>query len=200
MERRSIPQEQHVLLRENVATYLLHMPDEFVGKLDRGEAEPRQGYAQGRESWRWADKMVKDLDKPYTDGDVQERVAAMDAELKEVAEKLMQHAGRTIHLTGSAVKGRLGGHSDLDCVVEGTSHHGKLVSVQSCGLKSFAVSVEVEPQAVLEGNVVSDTWKKSLEDKGLIIADGEVVRLREVPREREPVVDGSFFIPIGELP
>lgn len=200
MERRSIPQERHLLLRENVATYLLHMPDAFVGQLEAGEAEPRQGYAQGQSSWRWADKMVKDLEKPYTDAEVQLRVSQMDAELKKVAEELMQHAGRKIHLTGSAVKGRLGGHSDLDCVVEGSSHQGPLVSVHSCGLKSFAVSVEVEPQAVLAGNVVADVWQGSLADKGLRIQDGEVFREREVPREREPVVDEGFFIPIGWLP
>lgn len=80
------------------------------------------------------------------------------------------------------------------------SHHGSLVAVQSCGLKSFADSVEVDSQAVLDGNVVSDNWQRSLEDKGLPKRDGEVIRLREVPREREPVVDSGFFIPIGELP
>lgn len=200
LERHSIPQERHLLLRENVATYLLHMPDTFVGQLERGEVEPRKGYAQGRESWRWADKMVQALEKPYTDEQVQDRVAAMEAELKQVAEELMAHAGRKIHLVGSAVKGRLGADSDLDCVVEGKEFHGKIVSVHSCGLKSFGTSVEVDPQEVLDGNVVSDLWHSTLEDRGLLVQDGVVTRVREVPREKEPVVDSGFFIPIGELP
>jgi hypothetical protein len=201
MERHSIPTERHMLLRENVATYLLHLPDEFVGKLEAGEVETRKAYAAGRETWRWADKMVTDLEKPYTDSEVKERVGQMDEELKVVAQQLMQHAGRKIHLVGSAVKGRLGGHSDLDAVAEGTSFHGKLLSVHSCGLKSFGTSVEIDPGAILESDVVSDLWQQTLEKKGLHLGEnGEVTRLREVPREKEPVVDSGFFIPIGELP
>lgn len=200
LERHSIPREQHVLLRENVATYLVHFPDEFVGKLDRAEAEPKNGFAVGRKEWRWAQKLVRDLEKPYTDTEVQDRVGKMDEELKQVAAELMQHAGRTIHLTGSAVKGRLGGHSDLDAVVEGKSFEGKLVSVHSCGLKSFGTSVEVEPQVVLDREIVSEIWHSRLEEKGLKLEDGVVTRVREVVREREPEVDSGFFIPIGELP
>lgn len=200
MERHSIPNERHVVLRENVATYLLHLPDEFVGKLEAGEVETRKAYAAGRETWRWADKMVTDLEKPYTDSEVQERVRQMDEELKVAAQELMQHAGRTIHLVGSAVKGRLGGHSDLDAVAQGTSFHGKLLSVHSCGLKSFGTSVELDPKVILERNVVNELWQEGLEKRGLHLQDGEVTRVREVRREKEPVVDSGFFIPIGELP
>lgn len=196
-----MPLERHLLMRENLATYLVHFPDEFVTRLDREEATPRSGYAVGREEWRWADKLVRDLEKPYTDAEVVDRVEQLDAELKQVAADLMEHAGRRIYLTGSAVKGRLGAHSDLDCVAEGSSHRGKLVSVHSCGLASFGTNVPIEPSEVMQRNVVSDLWRSGLEEKGFLVRDGEVTRVRESERQREPVVaDNGFFIPIGELP
>lgn len=202
MTRASVPLERHLLMRENLATYLVHFPDEFVGKLDREEATPRSGYAVGRQEWRWADKLVRDLEKPYTDDEVRDRVKELDAELKQVAAELMEHAGRRIYLTGSAVKGRLGAHSDLDCVVEGSSYRGKLVSVHSCGLASFGANVPVEPAEVMQRNVVSDLWRAGLEEKGFLVQGGEVARVRESERKREPepAVDTGFFIPIGELP
>ncbi|MCE7869758.1 hypothetical protein DYH09_05190, partial [bacterium CPR1] len=60
----------------------------------------------------------------------------------------------------------------------------------------------VEPAEVMQRNVVSDLWRAGLEEKGFLVQGGEVARVRESERKREPepAVDTGFFIPIGELP
>lgn len=93
LKSRGIPAKDHVLLQENVATFLTHL-DEM-------------------ESSRWREKIDRDLAKPYTDGQVLHHVDELQNQLIDLVSHMPSPPSK-VWLTGSFTKGRLGPHSDLD--------------------------------------------------------------------------------------
>ena len=96
LEARGIPQQDHVLLQENVATYLANGAE-------------KTGY-------RFNLKMVRDLDHPYRDQDVFGHVDELQKSLMDnlAAIPVIPHH---VYVNGSFARGRLGVNSDLDTLV-----------------------------------------------------------------------------------
>lgn len=89
MAERGIPEENHLLLRENVATGLSHDSERFTLKVER------------------------DLQSPYTDDQVLHRCDQLQASLRETLAQLPAFPSK-LYLTGSFSHGRLTANSDLD--------------------------------------------------------------------------------------
>ena len=104
MKQRNIPTEGHQALQENLSTYLAHR-DEDDGL-----------------SPRWQSKLTRDLEEPYRDEQVEQRLDVLQESLKENLQQLPGTPGR-VYLTGSFARGRLGGNSDLDGLVEVADEH-----------------------------------------------------------------------------
>src|SRR5579862_954156 len=73
----------HVLLQENLATYLAQMPPEFGDRLDYSSTynlvfSLRRGYGSNQ---RWTDKLIRDVEHPYTDSQVLRHVQILQEEL-----------------------------------------------------------------------------------------------------------------------
>jgi len=125
MDARDVRREGHVLLQENLASYLAQMPRDFVDDLGRERAEGldfavRRGFALGEA--RWTRKIMRDLEQPYDDAQVFHHATALNSELShKAADTLRAAQGRwpcDLYLAGSLVKGRFGANSDLDALCE----------------------------------------------------------------------------------
>ena len=95
MAEAGIPVDDHLILRENLATY-----------LSRPESL----------SNRWEGKASRDLKAGYADADVFQRLHDLQDGLREVAEIVGPEA--TFWVAGGVSKGRAGAASDLDCLVD----------------------------------------------------------------------------------
>ncbi|CAN0407897.1 unnamed protein product, partial [Phaeothamnion confervicola] len=65
---------------------------------------------------RWLSKLQRDIQAPYSDKQVGERLKSCSGELKSILGNFGE-IGHEIHLVGgplAANEGRFGGHSDLD--------------------------------------------------------------------------------------
>ncbi|MEW6281121.1 MAG: hypothetical protein AB1758_21080 [Candidatus Eremiobacterota bacterium] len=212
MQTANVPSERHLILQENLASYLVEMPDAYLDRLESASPDTlngriRSGYAWGQK--RWVDKVLRDLEKPYTDAQVAERVEELDADLKRLARELMEHAGRRIYVTGSILQGRLGAHSDLDVVCESEAYRPTAassgVSAQHVGtasldfyLRSFGTYASVDPAEVLQRDVVAALWESRLEAKGFQVerqAGRWNIQRHQVPERRpEPKAERTGMI------
>lgn len=94
MDQRAIPQENHEVYRENLATYLAHAGRTFP-------------------SARWTRKVERELAAPYTNQQVQHHLERLEDSLQQNLRELPAMPSR-VYITGSFAKGRLGANSDLD--------------------------------------------------------------------------------------
>jgi hypothetical protein len=94
MQSHAVPLAEHTAMRENLATYLSHRS---FGKI----------------SGRWQHKIDRELARPFTDGQVQERLDLLQGSLLENVLELPRMPAK-LYITGSFARGRLGGNSDLD--------------------------------------------------------------------------------------
>lgn len=95
LKERKLKPDDHVLLQENLATYLTH--------LDGVDGDQT----------RWHVKLKRDLDKPYTDAEVLRHVDDLQADLKQRLSEMPVYPSQ-VYVTGSFMRGRLGNNSDLD--------------------------------------------------------------------------------------
>ena len=128
LDAHDVPREQHLLLRENLATYLSQvMPADDARSLDRSSAnvtaqELLQDLASSRwASERWTAKIERDLHAPYTDQEVVTHLADLDRQLAESCERILASATAPfplrLYVAGSLAKGRFGARSDADVMV-----------------------------------------------------------------------------------
>lgn len=94
LRERGIPEADHQAMQENLATYLAH----------RGHDELAP---------RWQSKLDRELEHPYTDTQVEERIDQLQSCLKTVLDGLPAYPSQ-LFLTGSFSRGRLSANSDLD--------------------------------------------------------------------------------------
>jgi predicted nucleotidyltransferase len=98
LEERKLKPEEHVLLQENLATYLTHLDG-----VEEGD-NPHS---------RWTIKMQRDLEKPYSDAEVLSHVDDLQSDLKNRLAEMPVYPSQ-VYVTGSFMRGRLGDNSDLD--------------------------------------------------------------------------------------
>lgn len=141
LETRGIPLGEHVLLRENVATYLSQM---MPGRDARTLAEAThhgtpdeltRGLASSRwSSERWTAKLERDLHAPYDDTEVMAHLATLDRELTESGERILAAATAPfpmrLYVAGSLAKGRFGARSDADVMVGVTNEQARAAACQ----------------------------------------------------------------------
>ncbi|MBS2037821.1 hypothetical protein JST97_22745 [bacterium] len=94
LRERNIPEASHEAMQENLATYLAH----------------RQGNELAP---RWQAKLERELQTPYSDEQVQQRIDQLQNNLKALLDELPAYPSQ-LYLTGSFSRGRLGANSDLD--------------------------------------------------------------------------------------
>ncbi len=149
MSEGGIPLDGHHLLRENVASCLI-----------QEAAQPAE---------RWTSKVQRDLEHPYTDQEVFEKVDRLDADARVLLKHVNQR-GAT-YVGGSLVKGRFGANSDLDLVVEGHDVTGLALTGEYFVnvLKSFDLKAVWETNQPLKA-----IYRQALEEKGYHLS-GQVV-------------------------
>ncbi|MCA9795317.1 MAG: hypothetical protein KC910_26090 [Candidatus Eremiobacteraeota bacterium] len=208
-EASKIPVEGHLLLRENVATCLHQLKDEFVERL-ADSSEPlftmRGGFSAG--DMRWTHKVFRELEKPYSDAQVFERVGELQGKAEAVVAELMsrhQPYPCTFFITGSLLKGRFGANSDLDLVCgtekpQGSEPHGD-VSVQLTNDGESRARAFGAYQQVKAGQLnLLEHFTHGLESKGYRIEGKTVVAPETVVREQEVVPQSGMIWSFADLP
>ena len=94
MKEAGIASQDHLLMQENLATYLAHR-------------------VSGIPSKRWQSKIDRDLANPYTDDQVLQRIDDIQELLKEKLSKSGNVPGK-LYITGSLAKGRFSPADELD--------------------------------------------------------------------------------------
>jgi hypothetical protein len=169
MAERGIPADGHQFMQENLATYLSH----------------RSG--SGELSERWQSKLDRELQKPFTDLQVSERVEYLQQSLLENLSELPSYPSQ-VYLTGSFSRGRLGGNSDLDgyatlrpedmsagfdCFEKRVESDGSCLFPTSSERPGFnranllyaGASVEVDPARLSEPGYLRKTYQHVLDNR-----------------------------------
>lgn len=128
--------DEHKIMTENVAVYVAHLKGMGVGVkvesdyrsqlstlkdalCEAGHPKPGETQLQIAGRLRWLSKLQRDIQAPYSDKQVGERLKSCSGELKSILGNFGEIA-HEIHLVGgplAANEGRFGGHSDLDLVM-----------------------------------------------------------------------------------
>lgn len=209
LEASQIPVEDHLLLRENVATCLHQLKDEFVERV-ADSSEPlfamRGGFSAG--DMRWTHKVFRELEKPYTDAQVLDRVAELQTRADQVVEELAnrhQPYPCRFFITGSLIKGRFGANSDLDLVCgtdkpDGREPHGD-VSVQLANDGESRARAFGAYQEVKAGQLdLMTRFTEGLQAKGYRFEGTRVVAPESVVREKEIVPQSGMIWSFADLP
>ncbi|MBI3925981.1 MAG: hypothetical protein HY319_10610 [Armatimonadetes bacterium] len=149
MASRDIRLEDHVLLRENIASCLSQMGPEVLEDPDR----LKQAVATDP---RWGYKVARDLEKPYTDQQVFEKLDDLESRCRELA--LHSYPSRTWHVSGSIPKGRFGANSDADLTCDGGFRPGQLElldSLPAWEASAFRVEFQSGDPEVIHGSAQS---------------------------------------------
>lgn len=105
------------------------------------------------EEQRWVNKIRRDINQPYTDGQVVAKVEALDRDLLALISVKGTRFPLKVYVAGGINKGRFGGNSDLDLYAEG------LLSDRSCrhlaALPGWKVTQTLNPQGEVIGQAVS---------------------------------------------
>lgn len=115
LRERGLREADHQAMQENLATYLAHRSDDQLSE-------------------RWQAKLERELEQPYTDTQVEQRLDQLQNHLKTLLDDLPAYPSQ-LYLTGSFSRGRLGANSDLDAHVILKPEHLK------AGFDSFETNV-----------------------------------------------------------
>lgn len=210
----NLPSEQYQLLKENVACYVSNYNPAFQEELERlSDSEMVQrmqsGWSQGEH--RWVDKIRRDLSKPYSDGQVQQRFEELETRFRSESQRLVaENQGAfpaRVFVTGSLVKGRFGAHSDLDAIGVSKngyrpSEHGA-VSWQLTDDKGedFLLKSFMEARQVSPGQSLLGIYSEGLESKGLrLLSDWKIERFDYPERKAEPQPQTGMMWSFADLP
>lgn len=199
MTASQLPAEEHTLLRENLATYLHHLKPDFVEELSEAR-DPiftlKRGYANG--DMRWTRKAFRDLEKPYTDTEVFQRVEELNQGFAALVREQSPAIPTRYFVTGSLLKGRFGAHSDLDLVVETTDttqrdRHGsvsaQVVKEGEPRAKAFGRYQEIES----ESPDLLQLFKEGYHSKGYRFEGRSLVAEEPIERTREEVPSSGMI-------
>ncbi|MBN9416749.1 MAG: hypothetical protein J0I12_14995 [Candidatus Eremiobacteraeota bacterium] len=214
VQQMQLPPEQHQLLTENLACYVSNYKPGFQEELDGMQGPEllqrmQTGWAQGEH--RWVDKIRRDLSKPYSDSQVQQRFEELQGRFSSESQRLVaENQGAfpaKVYVTGSLVKGRFGAHSDLDAI--GVSKNGYRPSEHGAVswqltddkgedfmLKSFMEARQVEP-----GQSLLEIYSQGLSNKGLqLLPNWEIRRFDYPQRQPEPQPQTGMMWSFADLP
>jgi polyhydroxyalkanoate synthesis regulator phasin len=120
-----LSEKNHVIFRENIATYIAQLKDDFVERLQKEDGQQlvqslTHAFPYG--DMRWGKKLQRDIEKPYSDEEVFSHLETVQKELKQKLEQAKAlnptPFPAKIYVTGSLVKGRFGANSDLDLLAD----------------------------------------------------------------------------------
>lgn len=214
LQHLNLPAEQHQLLEENLACYVSNYKPAFQEELERLPAPDmlqrmQSGWAQGEH--RWVDKIRRDLSKPYSDGQVQQRFEELQTRFCSESQRLVaENQGAfpaRVFVTGSLVKGRFGAHSDLDAIGVSKngyrpSEHGA-VSWQLTDDKGedFMLKSFMEARQVSPGQSLLGIYSEGLESKGLrLLPNWKIERFDYPERKAEPQPQTGMMWSFADLP
>ncbi len=130
MEMRNIPRRDHVIMQENLATYLY--------QVDPQADRPQQLSERFEsENSRWSFKAERELAQPYSDRQVLEHLGHLEERLRPFVVGAYP-ANRWV-VCGSVAKGRAGANSDLDAFVQAAFTKEQVERLRS--LPGWTVSV-----------------------------------------------------------
>ncbi len=120
MSSRGIPQEDHLILRENLASCLSQLDP--VVLTDAQKLQQSIG-----EQSRWGIKLHRELEQPYNDQQVFARLDDLEAKCKQLAE-CTYPVGKW-YVSGSIPKGRFGANSDVDLTCDAAFRPGQIEKI-----------------------------------------------------------------------
>lgn len=214
LEASALCPADHVILRENIATYLTQFRPEFVDALVDTPTSSlvsavQRGFAE-RDCWRWTDKLRRDLENPYTDNQTFALVRDFDVQFKarvqNVLDRLPAGFPCKIYIVGGLAQRRFGANSDVDGMTNAPaeilgpqrpfSNERVHLTAQDGAptLAAFGTHLEVDANAVVRnGNTLQTLVMEGLKSKGYQIETtaGGDVHIRPPQhsplREREPI-------------
>jgi hypothetical protein len=158
LDQAQLDRGQHVLLAENLATYLSHQVSRKRA-VELQSAAPEDLLPALRQSkWRnarWITKIERDLQAPYSDGEVWRSLDGLQGRMLDYVSYVRDAAGHqapmTIYFTGSMAKGRMGANSDVDAYadVPDVLAHGASVQYFEQHATDHVLSIATLPR---EGN------------------------------------------------
>jgi len=205
-----LSRESHVLFQENIATYVAQLTDDFVKGLESkpdAELAPALCRALPYGETRWGIKLRRDVGHPYSDADVAAHLRGLGAELSGKVERLTALNGGEfpfkLYVIGSLVRGRFGGNSDLDVLLNSGNERarglgcepGEEVSMRYfSGEESFdeltdelfGTKVELDPREIRSNPAILEQLETSaLEKKGYQADSNGWKAARHVVRQKE---------------
>lgn len=181
LQQTGLADGQHTILQDNLAHHVGHVPEPYVDRLEQSGGKPLNALPDilneafvtaPPEDYRSLLKLERDVEKPYTDAQVFQRVDTLDARLRDTLAEHMRLNGsypQRMWVAGSLVNGGFGANSDADVVLDGgpacktitsmDTHHDIHVQYLKHGQESeqlgfFKGAVLVDPQKVVRGESV----------------------------------------------
>jgi hypothetical protein len=119
LQERGLDSPDHTILQGNVRQHLRELSPDVVRQLSAQGCVPEGLQVQTQEQ-RPLDKLRRDLHRPYTDAQVQQRLDVLQSELQSTLRDFISHNHgeypKQVWVVGSLVKGRCGANSDVDVV------------------------------------------------------------------------------------
>jgi hypothetical protein len=112
----------HSVMAENLAHYNAQLKEPVTDTWDLMDLSVQRTPDENR----WVRKISRELNRPYSDQQVNEQLGKLDQELIDLVRVKGSKFPSTLFVTGGINKGRFGGNSDLDVLGEG------LLSDRSC--------------------------------------------------------------------
>ena len=195
-------EQNHTILKENVATLLTQCKPEFLDSLEK---LPDDKVIDGLNGIyancpiHLAQKMSRDLrQKPYDDAAVFSHLEALDGELKSTVASVIEGSQSypcKFYVCGSLNRGRFGAHSDVDVLCEASpewmseqrkkwSVGEENISVQYIDMKepadrqdfmnAFSPVREITVAEIQSPGFLTSLYRDSLERKGYAIEGGHL--------------------------
>ncbi len=216
--------DDHVVMRENLATYMAQLKPDFVERLGSKSGQDllgslRGAYANG--AMRWGRKIERDVEKPYTDDQVLERLRSLQTELRDKVENIVASGNSypsEVYVVGSLSQGRLAGGSDLDALWQAKDpdpwgRHDGDVHIQYTGgdnvshmmwWNAFEKKLPIAVSDVQHGQPLVDLYRTVMAQKGYEVkVSGEHLQVHQqapVDRTPEKEIRGNIMWDFSDLP
>lgn len=122
LEEKNLNDENHMLLKENIATFIINGMTPGNIKVLSQEPKINTSFISCYfENSRWMKKIDRDLKNPYKDSDVLKHIKEVDQSLKDTIDTINKESTgfpKNIYVIGSFAKGRFGTSSDLDLLFD----------------------------------------------------------------------------------
>jgi hypothetical protein len=122
LDAQGVALEDHVLMRENLATYftqaISRKTAERIAAGDRPAETVLDYVKNSKTGGRWEKKIEREIAAPYTDQQVHDHLAQLGSGLSAWLARIDKGYPMRVEITGSITKGRCGANSDVDVMVD----------------------------------------------------------------------------------